>query len=130
VPELTRPRSGLLWGIICGVVLIAIPLVAYYVAIAPLKLEQCTKWDYQSGQLGTNNYCDRPVAISFIAYRDLRVVEGQIEPQERFNTGLDEDHARFGWIFAACRVGYVSDVPFLPGNWDKLVSSGYSCVRK
>jgi hypothetical protein len=39
-------------------------------------LEQCTlteKWDYQGGELGVKNVCDKSVAIQFMTEREQRV---------------------------------------------------------
>jgi hypothetical protein len=93
-------------------------------------MEQCTRWEYDSGEFGTENTCDKSVAIQFMV-EGQQAIERQIKPGKAFSTGLSRsDISRGWWMFTTCPAGYVSSVPFLPENKSAIAASRYSCERK
>lgn len=97
-------------------------------------MEQCTTWEYDDDNFGTENTCDKAVVIQFMV-KDQPAIERQLKPGETFRTGLSRSQT-IGWMFTTCPVGYVSSVPFLPEEDDAFIdpspikASLYSCVRK
>ena len=90
-------------------------------------MEQCTTWDYDNDQFGTENTCDEAVVIQFLT-KDQPMIERQLNPGEAFRTGSQID--RGFWMSTTCPVDYVSSIPFLPENRLEIGASRYSCTRK
>lgn len=93
-------------------------------------MEQCTKWEYDGGEFGTKNTCDKGVAIQFMV-EGQQAIELQIKPGKAFSTGLSRSDTGYSWwMFTTCPAGYVSSVPFQPENQVAIAASRYSCVKK
>ena len=78
-------------------------------------LEECTltqSWDFQDGQFGVKNICNKPVTIQFMAESQQQAKSVELKPGERFNTG------------------YVSSIPFEVKYKDALADGHYNCVEK
>jgi hypothetical protein len=98
------------------------------------QMELCTTWNYDGGQYGTKNTCDKPVVIKFVATgRDA--IEREVSPGGDFRTGLSMSDITggAGFLYTVCPAGYKSSVPIESGNGEErdAISKGlYSCVRK
>jgi hypothetical protein len=97
-------------------------------------LEECTltqSWDFQDGQFGVKNICNKPVTIQFMAESQQQTKSVELKPGERFNTGLGEAQIKSNWwVFTTCPVGYVSSIPFEVKYKDALADGHYNCVEK
>jgi len=97
-------------------------------------LEECTltqNWDFQDGQFGVKNICNKPVTIQFMAESQQEAKSAELKPGERFNTGLGEAQIKSNWwVFTTCPVGYVSSIPFEVKYKDALAEGHYNCVEK
>lgn len=98
------------------------------------QLEQCTltkTWDYQGGQFGVKNICDKSVTIQFMTEKNPRAKRIDLKPGERFNTALSRTQIKSGWwIFTTCPVGHVSSIPFEVRYKNALMDGQYSCIKK
>jgi hypothetical protein len=91
-------------------------------------VEQCTRWDSQTGDFGVSNTCGNAVSVHFMAEGDERDLQWTILPGERVKTGLSEQNVRAGWwMFTACPEGYSSSIAFLPSNRDEVIGGRYRC---
>ena len=88
-------------------------------------LEHCLSWQHEQRSLVTGNSCSKPVQIQF-STDGSQVIEAEIDPGELFDSKVFSRR----YIFAACRPGYTSSVPFSPQNWETLKSSRYHCVER
>jgi hypothetical protein len=97
-------------------------------------LEQCTlteKWDYQGGEFGVKNICDKSVVIQFMTEKYPQVKNIELKPGERFNTGLSRAQISSGWwVFTACPRGYTSSIPFQVRYENALADGKYNCIGK
>lgn len=95
-------------------------------ALEKLKphMEQCTKWEYDNGYLGTKNTCDKAVQLQFMT-KDKQVIERHLKPGDTFSIRKQD-----WWMFATCQSGYISSVEFLLENEKNIRNSRYSCIKK
>jgi len=95
-------------------------------AIEGLKphMEQCTKWEYENGDFGTKNTCNKAVQIQFMT-KDKHIIERHLKPGETFSTSKQD-----WWMFTTCPAGYTSSIEFLLENEKSIRTSRYSCIKK
>jgi hypothetical protein len=117
-----------------GAIIVSWPASATIASESLSHLEQCTltdSWDYQGGQFGVKNICDKSVSIQFMTQRNQKVKSTILKAGERFNTELSQTQVKSGWwVFTTCPVGYVSSVPFQVRYLNALTDGKYSCAKE
>ena len=91
-------------------------------------MEACTQWDYTDGEFGTRNSCEKPVAILFMPLGEPRIMQRELAPGARFNSGATPSDMARGWLFTACPVGYVPNLKFSVANRQAILDSLYNCL--
>ena len=91
-------------------------------------MEACTTWDYENGEFGTRNVCDKAVFVQF-KEEGQGLIERELKPGETLLTGRSrEPDRRVWWMFSTCPLDYVSTPVFTEANKDEIQASRYSCV--
>ena len=104
-------------------------------ALAAEPVESCThkSWGFlafNDYRFGTVNTCTYAVHVWFML-RDGSVVDGIVEPEEMFDTGVPADRMPDRvWSAAICRARFVPSPAVTPDNWDTILSGRYNCVRE
>ena len=91
-------------------------------------MEACTQWDYINGEFGARNSCESPVAILFMPLGSQRIMQRDVAPGARFNSGATESDMARGWLFTVCPVGYVPNEKFSVANGRTILDSLYNCL--
>jgi hypothetical protein len=91
-------------------------------------MEACLEWGDVDGQFVAHNICNKPTTILFMTLVDGRIIEQEIAPGGRFETGASNPGPD-AWMFTACPTGYVPSVRFSADNSDVILPSLYNCQR-
>jgi len=114
-------------GLALAALLLAVATAATAQQVSRAHMEACTEWKPEGGHIGTRNDCNRPVAIKFMAFPGAKLVDIEVAPGGRFDSGIAEGSIE-GFIFTVCPAGYGPSLPFAKESAQQISESLYNCL--